>query len=277
METLKDNKQKEKKILELQNITAGYNDHIVLEDVNLSVYEKDFIGVIGANGSGKTTLLKVILGLLPPMRGNIRFFIEDVGQIKKYIGYMPQASMFDKKFPITVKDVVISGLIAKAGLFKHFSRRHKTKADEIMEKMDILHLKNKAIGELSGGQMQRVFLARALISSPKLLVLDEPNTYVDKSFEKSFFEILTDLNKEMAIILVSHDLGMISSYVKSIACVSYHLHYHDSSEITQEQLDSYKCPIDLITHGDLPHRVLKDHSHCETCARGMKRKTEGEK
>lgn len=277
METSRDNEQKRKKILELQNVTAGYNDHIVLEDVNLSIYEKDFIGVIGANGSGKTTLLKVILGLLPPMRGNVRFFIEETRQIKKYIGYMPQASMFDKKFPITVKDVVISGLIAKAGLFRYFSRKHKTQVKKIMEQMDILHLKNRAIGELSGGQMQRVFLARALISSPKLLVLDEPNTYVDKGFEKNFFEILTGLNKEMAIILVSHDLGMISSHVKSIACISYHLHYHDSSEITQEQLDSYNCPIDLITHGDLPHRVLKDHSDCEKCARGVKLKPEGEK
>ncbi len=277
METSRDNEQKRKKILELQNVTAGYNDHIVLEDVNLSIYEKDFIGVIGANGSGKTTLLKVVLGLLPPMRGNVRFFIEETRQIKKYIGYMPQASMFDKKFPITVKDVVISGLIAKAGLFRHFSRKDKTRVEKIMEQMDILHLKNRAIGELSGGQMQRVFLARALISSPKLLVLDEPNTYVDKSFEKNFFEILTGLNKKMAIILVSHDLGMISSHVKSIACISYHLHYHDSSEITQEQLDSYNCPIDLITHGDLPHRVLKDHSDCEKCARGVRVKPKGEK
>jgi zinc transport system ATP-binding protein len=100
---------------------------------------------------------------------------------------------------------------------------------------------------------------------------------VDKSFEKNFFEILTGLNKEMAIILVSHDLGMISSHVKSIACVSYHLHYHDSSEITQEQLDSYICPIDLITHGDLPHRVLKNHSDCKTCARGVRVKPKGEK
>jgi zinc transport system ATP-binding protein len=144
-----------------------------------------------------------------------------------------------------------------------------------MEQMGILHLKHKAIGELSGGQMQRVFLARALIASPKLLVLDEPNTYVDKHFEESFYEILKELNEKMAIILVSHDLGIISSYVKSIACVNRHLHYHDSSEITQELLDNYPCPIDLITHGDLPHRVLKTHKGCEICEQKQERNDKG--
>lgn len=264
-----------KKVLELQGVTAGYNSQIVLEDVNLTVYENDFIGVIGANGSGKTTLLKVILGLLLPVQGKIQFFFEDARQIKKYIGYMPQASMFDKKFPITVKNVVISGLTSRVGLFHRFSKTHRMRTDEIMKKMGILHLKNRAIGELSGGQMQRVFLARALISSPKLLILDEPNTFVDKSFEKSFYEILKELNKEMAIILVSHDLGMISSYVKSIACVCHFLHYHDSSEITPDVMDSYSCPIELIAHGDMPHRVLKEHQHCKGCTGQFK--SNGEK
>lgn len=263
------------KILELQGITAGYGDHIVLEDVDLVVYNRDFIGMIGANGSGKTTLLKVMLGLLPPMRGKIRFFFDQSNNIKKYIGYMPQASMFDKKFPITVMNVVISGLTARAGLFRHFSRADRKRCDEIMEQMGVFHLRHKAIGELSGGQMQRVFLARALIASPKLLVLDEPNTYVDKQFEESFYEILKELNNKMAIILVSHDLGMISSYVKSIACVDRHLHYHDSSEITQELLDKYPCPIDLITHGDLPHRVLKSHNGCERCVHEQGTKDKG--
>lgn len=261
--------EEKKKILELQGVSVGYNNHIVLEDVNLVIYEKDFIGVIGANGSGKTTLLKVILGLLRPLRGKVQFFIKDPGQVKKYIGYMPQASTFDRKFPITVKNVVISGLTARVGPFKGFSRKDKARSNEVMEQMGILPLENKAIGELSGGEMQRVFLARALISAPKLLVLDEPNTFVDKTFEKSFYEILKELNKAMAIILVSHDIGMISSYVKTIACVCRYLHYHETNEITQELLDTYNCPIDLITHGDLPHRVLKSHKGCETCAKEL--------
>ncbi|MCP4149208.1 MAG: ABC transporter ATP-binding protein [bacterium] len=264
-----ENKSK-KKILELNSVYAGYNGHFVLEDISLTVYENDFIGVIGANGSGKTTLLKVILGLLQPARGELNFFMKNGGAShKKNIGYMPQASMFDKKFPIRVIDVVLSGLISKVGVFRQFSKRHKVKAEEILAGMDALHLKDKAIGELSGGQMQRVFLARALVSSPGLLVLDEPNTFVDKHFEENFYEILKELNKEMAIILVSHDLGMINSYVKTIACMDRHLHYHDSSEITAELLDSYNCPIDLITHGELPHRVLKSHSDCLKCGKRL--------
>ena len=248
-----------KKILELQSITTGYNGNIVLRDVNLTVYEKDFIGIIGANGSGKTTLLKVILGIIQPMKGTIQFFIKDTENVNKHIGYLPQVIMFDKKFPISVTDVILSGLTAKTGLFKYFSKNDSKKTMEIMEKMGVLHLKSCTIGELSGGEMQRVFLSRALISSPQLLILDEPDTFVDQNFERSFFEVLKGLNKKMAIILVSHDIGMISSYVKTIACVNKNLYYHNSNEITQELLDNYRCPIDLITHGNLPHRVLKTH------------------
>lgn len=128
-----------------------------------------------------------------------------------------------------------------------------------MKKMDISHLKQKSINELSGGEKQRVFLSRALISEPEILLLDEPSTFVDTNFNRSFYEILKELNKEMTILLVSHDLGMISSYVKSIACVNRRIYYHDSNEITQELLNEYRCPIDLITHGHVPHRVLKNH------------------
>ncbi len=255
--------EQNRKILELQHITAGYRDQIVLEDVSLIVKETDFIGVIGANGCGKTTLLKVILGLNQPMKGSMSFDFEGNGNNKPsyYVGYLPQVAVFDRKFPMTVNDVVLSGLSAKVGLFKRFSREDKSRAHQVMEQMGILHMKKKVIGELSGGQMQRVFLARALINSPRLLLLDEPNTFVDKSFEQSFFDVLKELNKEIAIILVSHDLGMISSYVKTIACVNRSVYLHESNEVTQELLDNYKCPIDLITHGQLPHRVLKAHVH----------------
>jgi zinc transport system ATP-binding protein len=265
------------KILELKNITAGYHGHTVLQDIDFSVFEEDFIGVIGANGSGKTTLLKVILGLVRPVTGSIRFFSEGQkqGSTKHKIGYLPQYTMFDPKFPIRVFDVVLSGLSANMGLLRHFSKEEKQRAEQVMERMGILQLKKKAIGELSGGQMQRVFLARSLVSSPRLLLLDEPNTFVDKGFEVNFFEILEELNREVAIILVSHDLGMIVSHVKTIACVNRNLYYHDTNEITQELLDNYNCPIDLITHGHLPHRVLKIHDHnnkaCGDCLAGREK------
>jgi zinc transport system ATP-binding protein len=251
------------KILELTQVTAGYNDQIALENVNLTVNQTDFIGVIGANGGGKTTLLKIILGLVRPLKGTVRFFFNGNGNggVKQYIGYMPQVAEFDRKFPVTVFDVVLSGLATKVGLFRHFSREDKNKAYRVLERMGVSHLEKNVVGQLSGGQMQRVFLARALIASPRLLLLDEPDTFVDKGFEKNFYVILKELNKEIAIILVSHDLGTVSSYVKSIACVNGTLFYHPTNELTHSCSGNYNCPIDLITHGDVPHRVLKAHTH----------------
>ncbi|MDE5638775.1 MAG: ATP-binding cassette domain-containing protein, partial [Odoribacter sp.] len=133
------------------------------------------------------------------------------------------------------------------------------KAHALLEKYGMRRYLKSPIGELSGGQMQRVFLCRAIISSPRLLILDEPMTYVDSNFEQEFYTILQELNQTMGIIMVSHDLGTICSYVKTIACVNRGLHYHTSNLITSEQLKSYNCPIELISHGPVPHRVLKKH------------------
>jgi zinc transport system ATP-binding protein len=152
-------------------------------------------------------------------------------------------------------------MMSKNGFLKKYSRRDKELASQMMDKMGIANLKDKTIGELSGGQMQRVFLCRAIISSPKLLILDEPNTFVDNKFEGELYEHLRELNKTMAIILVSHDIGTITTYVKTIACVNREFHYHRSNVITQKQLSAYNCPIQLITHGDMPHTVLKKHDH----------------
>lgn len=260
-------KENKKKLLELINIHAGYNGRTILEDINLIVHEKDFLGIIGPNGSGKTTLIKVILGLLKPKKGDVLFYGHtpapgfNNGKSKRPIGYLPQQTLFDKQFPITVQDVVISGLASKIGLFHAFSQEDKQTALDMMEQMGITALKTRSLGSLSGGQMQRVFLARALVASPPLLVLDEPDTFVDQAFTRTFYDILHDLNHRIAIILVSHDLGMISSHVKTIACVNRHLYYHDSNIITEKLLDGYRCPIDLITHGDMPHRVLKKHEN----------------
>jgi len=256
-------------ILELKQVSAGYKDNIILEDVDFTVSPTGFVGVIGANGSGKTTLLRIILGLNKPMKGQVLFHFNGVGctagskAASQHIGYLPQVAMFDRKFPMTVHDVVLSGLTGKIGLFKHFSRTHRDKADQVMQQMKIHHLRKMSIGELSGGQMQRVFLARALINEPRLLLLDEPNTFIDKGFEKGFFDVLKELNKTIAIVLVSHDIGMVSSFVKTIACVNRSVYHHDGNEVTREILENYNCPIDLITHGELPHRVLKTHPHQE--------------
>ncbi|MBM3403944.1 MAG: ABC transporter ATP-binding protein [Bacteroidetes bacterium] len=240
-------------LLELEHITAGYGEEIIFRDVSLVVEKGAFIGVIGPNGGGKTTLVKIILGLLKPIQGSIRSYLETE------IGYLPQNNPIDRKFPITVREVVMSGLISKDKFFVRFDREHRKKAESIMERMGILHLRNKSVGMISGGQLQRALLGRAIISDPHLLVLDEPGTFVDNRFEKDLYELLVELNNTVTIMMVSHDVGTISAYVKSIVCINRNLHYHRSNIITPEQLAQYNCPIQLITHGDVPHTVLSSH------------------
>lgn len=247
------------KILELKNITAGYDGSAVLRNVNLTVNEHDFIGIIGPNGGGKTTLLKVMLGLLKPYSGEVIYYAAK----QNLFGYLPQNNRFDQRFPINVTEVVLSGLLSEKGLRKSYTRQDRQKATALLEKYGMGKYRKAPIGELSGGQMQRVFLCRAIISSPKLLILDEPTTYVDSHFEKEFYAILKELNKTMSIVMVSHDLGTICSYVKTIACVNRELHYHQSNLISAEQLQSYHCPIELISHGQIPHRVLTEHDRKE--------------
>lgn len=245
-------------LVKIKDLTVGYDKIPVLEKINLEIFEKDFIGVIGPNGGGKTTLLKAILGLMKPYSGTIEFRNDFDGK-KKPIGYLPQVKHIDQKFPITVFDVVRSGLLMQNS--NHKGASTKQKVADILHELGIYAIRNKAIGELSGGQMQRVFLCRALISQPRLLILDEPDTFVDNRFEGELYEKLRMLNNEIAIILVSHDVGTISTYVKTIACVNSDLHYHRSNKISQEQLDDYNCPIQIISHGKIPHTILKQHDN----------------
>ncbi|MGE0089186.1 MAG: metal ABC transporter ATP-binding protein [Bacteroidales bacterium] len=249
------------KIVELNSVYAGYKDDIILHDVSLEIFDNDFIGIIGPNGGGKTTLLKVILGLIKPVKGTIEYTGDSNIVRNNKIGFLPQVNKIDNKFPVSVYDVVLSGLIYNNGFYYKHSKKDKQIAKETLQKLGICDLKEKHISELSGGQMQKVLLARAIVSAPRLLVLDEPNTFVDNKFEGELYEILGHLNNEMGIIIVSHDIGTISTYIKTIACVNRGLYYHKSNKITEQQLASYNCPIKLITHGEVPHTVLKKHNH----------------
>jgi zinc transport system ATP-binding protein len=246
-------------LLEIESLSASYDSNTVLQDINFRVNENDFIGVIGPNGGGKTTLLKVILGLIKPSRGSITYNSELLNS--NTIGYLPQISTGDINYPVTVTDVVLSGMMIKKKIISRMSLADKKKAREVIGKLGLAGLERSPLNELSGGQLQRVFLGRAIIGDPELLLLDEPGNFVDSTFENDFYEKLKELNNRMAILMVSHDIGMISSHVKSYACVNRNLHYHPSSEISNEQLLSYGCPIQLITHGEVPHTVLKQHNH----------------
>lgn len=244
-----------KPILELKDVSAGYDYQTVLQHINLCINEGDFMGIIGPNGGGKTTLLKVILGLIKPSTGEITYH----APLQNLFGYLPQTNRFDQRFPISVTEVVMSGLMSNKGLCRSYTKKDRERAYSLLDKYAMGAYKNTPIGNLSGGQIQRVLLCRAIISSPQVLILDEPTTYVDSNFEKEFYPILQELNKSMSIVMVSHDLGTICSYVKTIACVNRELHYHHSNLITPEQLQAYNCPIELITHGHVPHRVLSNH------------------
>ncbi len=247
-------------LLNIEKVSVAYDRKIVLEEATLEVDENDFIGIIGPNGGGKTTLLKAILGLVPLSSGKISFspLMRKRGSD---IGYLSQINKFDNRFPITVAQVVLSGLISGNNWYSRFTKAQKKKSHSVLEELGIEALANKPIGELSGGQMQRVFLGRAIVSDPRLLILDEPGTYVDNHFENELYLMLKQLNQRMAILLVSHDVGTISAHVKSIACVNRQLNFHPSNIITPEQLNSYNCPIQMITHGEVPHTVLGEHHH----------------
>ncbi len=248
-----------KEIIELRGVWFAYDGQLVLEGIDLTVYEDDFVGIIGPNGGGKSTLLKIILGLLAPTRGEVKVFGLPPRRRRHLVGYVPQQAEFDRDFPITVKDVVLMGRLNHRGRIRSFGPQDRRIAGEAMSRVEILDLADRQIGKLSGGQRQRVFLARALTSEPKVLLLDEPTSSVDTRAELDFFEVLHELNSKMAIIMVSHDVGMISGYVKTIACLRRSLIYHHDKEITKEMMDSaYECPVDLIAHG-LPHRVLGHH------------------
>lgn len=254
-------------ILQLQHVSVGYEpSKLVLKDVNLTVYKNDFLGIIGPNGGGKTTLLKTILGLIKPTSGEIRFYKDQV-ESKVNIGYLPQINKIDKNFPISVFDVILSGLKAKKHFLTYYTNEQKEKATRTAQLMGLNSVINNPIGNLSGGQLQRTLLGRAIVDDPDLLILDEPSSYVDKKFETDLYQILEEINSKTAIILVSHDVGTVIALVKNIACVNEGLHYHSGADVSTEWLEKTysSCPIEIIGHGDFPHRVLDRHEGCSCC------------
>lgn len=204
------------KLLQIENLSVSYDKKVVLRDVSLTVNKLDFLGIIGPNGGGKTTLIKTILGLKSPDKGKISFFKEGQKVERIKIGYLPQYNNIDKKFPISVRETILSGLSGQKSLLKRFSRQQLLKVEETIERMGLTGLEERPIGQLSGGQMQRALLGRAVVSDPDIVVLDEPSTYIDKQFEAKLYELLKEINKERAILLVSHDINTVKQNAKAI-------------------------------------------------------------
>ncbi|GGF86892.1 metal ABC transporter ATP-binding protein [Paenibacillus abyssi] len=204
-------------IITMQNITFSYEQKQVITDLNFSIKERDFVGLIGSNGAGKTTLLRMIVGLLKPEHGSISLFGEPIGKFKHWerIGYVPQKNSFNPLFPVTVREVILSGLYGRSKLFSRISKADLVKAEDAMHAMQIEDLSNKRIGQLSGGQQQRVFLARALINNPALLILDEPTVGIDVETQEGFFHMIKHMHQHhnITFLMVSHDMDMVRSYL----------------------------------------------------------------
>lgn len=238
-----------KAVIEIDMVDFAYDGGLILEDISLTVTEGDFLGVVGPNGSGKSTLLKIILGLIHPLSGTVRVFGQPPEGARHLTGYVPQHAALDSSFPISVTDVVLIGRLGKAPRLGGYRKADRQAAAEAMQEVEIYNLRNQRFGTLSGGQKQRVLMARALVGKPDLLLLDEPTTSVDGRVEQDIYELLKKLNEKVTIVLVSHDLGFISTYVNRVACVNRGLSCDRTEHITGDIIEAcYGGPVHMLKH-----------------------------
>ena len=220
------------KLIEITHVAAFYEAQKVLCDVTLTLWENDFLGIVGPNGGGKTTLLKIILGLLKPAEGRVYYYRDGRPVSSLRIGYLPQINRIDKRFPISVREVIASGLMMEKKPLRGFTNEQIRRLDEMIDLLELRLLAQRAIGELSGGELQRVLLGRAMVSRPEVLILDEPNTYMDSWFEQRLYTLLGEINRDTAIMLVSHDLETMRPLAKRIICVNGTLYASNSADAT---------------------------------------------
>lgn len=247
--------------VKVTDLSLSYGENKALSNVNLTVQKGEYLGIIGPNGGGKTTLISAILGTHKPDGGSVEILGGSNLKNRRYTGYVPQNSGLSKSFPITVTETVMTAFLKK-GLnpLRRFNEDDRKKALECLSKLELSHLASRNVSELSGGEFQRLLIARALAGDPEILILDEPVSNVDPKSRETIYSLLASLNKEgMTILMVTHDLLAISSAVGSIACLNRTLVYHGEPKITDEISHAmYGCPVDLIAHG-VSHRVLGCH------------------
>lgn len=236
--------------IEIRDLNFNYGSREpILENVNLRIEEGEFASIIGPNGGGKTTLLKLILGVLEPRRGSIRVLGMEPKKALPRIGVMPQHSSTDPLFPIRVIDVVLMGRLAPGRRAGPFGSKDRLEAKGVLDRVGISHLATRAFSDLSGGERQRVLLARALVSRPRLLLLDEPEAGLDRKVEQEFFNLLHELNRDTTIILISHDLGFVASFVQTVICVHHTVDVHPMSSLNGEMIqDLYGSDVHLVHH-----------------------------
>ncbi len=251
-------------IVKIRNLSFAYNGQLVLNNVNLDIFEGDFIAMIGPNGGGKSTLLKLMLGLLRPDTGELTVMGKPAAKASSSIGYVPQDVNINRNFPITALDIVLMGKLKPEKRWQRQTSADRDEAMSALEKMGMADYATRKISNLSGGQRQRVFIARALVTQPRILLLDEPTSSIDTKGQADFFRMLTVLNRDMTILVVSHNLFVVSTFVKSVICLNRHLHYHNNSELAGHGDPEIKmanmlekmyactveevCPVEIIAH-----------------------------
>jgi len=249
----------------ISGLTVTYNHTPILDDINLDIREGSFAGILGPNGAGKSTLLKVILGLIRPTRGEVQVFGESPDRQRRagmIIGYLPQRPLTNPRFPITVLDVVLMGRYGQMGFLRRPRAADRQIARENLARVGIDHLAERPIGEISGGEQQRVFIARALSVRPRLLILDEPTISLDACGQDELYGLVARVKAELdlTVLMVSHDIGAVATHVDDIICLNRRLHVHQPPPIGRLALENtFGCSVEYLFHGEIPHRVVRVH------------------
>jgi len=247
-------------VIEIKNLSFAYNGFVVLENVNLTIVDREFICIVGPNGGGKTTLLKLILGLLQPTAGAVTVFHDAPERVRHRIGYVPQHALVDPAFPVTAFDVALMGRISKKRRWGFFSRSDKDAAQEALAMMELEDVAHVPFSSLSGGQRQRVLIARALAGEPELLLLDEPTSSLDLHVENQFYEQLREINRRLTVMVVSHDVGFVTPFASSVVCVKRSVAIHPTSDISGEKIiELYGTDMRLVRHD---HRCAEGGHEC---------------
>lgn len=237
-------------ILSFEHVSFSYDREQILDDISFHISENEFAGIIGPNGGGKTTLLKLIMGFLKPSQGIIRVFGHTPQAARHLIAYVPQTLRFDKQFPISVMEMVLSGRLAHLPWHGQFSKKDEELALHALEQVDLVDFRNHSFGTLSGGQAQRALIARALVSDPKLLLLDEPTASVDSKAEADIYSVLESLRNKMTILMVTHDLKAAIEHVNRVLCVQRQLIEYSPQEVCQHfAMGLYHPPLLQIKRG----------------------------
>ncbi len=248
-------------IIEMKDVALSFGEHDVLTNVSFTVLDREFAGMVGPNGGGKTTILKLVLGLLKPTAGTVSVLGSSPVDARPRIGYMPQHAQVDLSFPTRVLDVVMTGRLT-GGRVRRYSSEDKERAEIAIAEVGLSDRRASMFSTLSGGQRQRALIARALVSDPELLLLDEPTANLDVTMEEQLHELLRKLNERMAIVLVSHDVGFVSEYTTKVICVKKTVVLHPTSELSGDTLmEMYGEKIRMVRHDHDEHGCRTGDRH----------------